>query len=1510
MSQPNTLTLECTPAAADSPDLAHWTLRFHQLTASGSLPKLPTKQQRIDLRWYFEEYLQWPFLEFRQRAAAIEAELVTLGKTLFKAIFKSSADAAEIYAEWMQGDAGVPTLQILSLIPAVLSVPWELLHDDFGFLNQRRRNPVAIYRTVATVRSHMMAQQIAMPLRILVVVARPDDQGFLDPRTSAQTIFAELQQLENDQKLKPGMIELEFLRPPTYDQLARRLQDATKPVHVLHFDGHGGFPTSRQTSQQDSLYKSADVPQGILAFENANYQGDDVKASRFAALLNDTGVRLVLLDACQTSVMDTSTSDDAEYQKQQALSSVATQLLTAGVPAVVAMSASVLPITTAIFFGEFYGLIAKGEPVPVALERARQALQSQPVRLHLARNSEHPADPISLADWWMPHFYQQVAINLTPTGKPRRPKPAKLSGFVENPLQRPFVGRAKELLQMERALLNGKIVLLYGFGGIGKTRLASEAAAWLTQTNLYHGALLLSFEHGGSQIALLSAIARHYELPEIDSHDLQAALQRFKPHLRSKPLLIIADNLESILPNAGNAELHVLDANERHALWDCVLGLRQAGAGIMLTCRDYDLQDSRLEQGPFTHLVAMRGLDAPAAYRFATTLLDDLAIDRRRAPKPQLSTLLTRLDHHPLAMGLTLRALRDPNLSIEQLLNDYSSALGQFTDEASPNQRHSSLEASLTYSLQRLSPDQREWLARLAPFEGGALEPYLLEITEIPAEQWPQLRAALEHAALIVPVAIEHIIVPFLRFHPTLTPYLRQQHPTSPELEQRFAVRYYQVSHYCYQQDRQNPQVIRALVRYELPNLQRAIQGLLSLKEINAAVDMADNLNKFYNNFGMQRERNLLNQQLAQHMVVNEQLSAAEYLHESGLGDADYSQGRYDQALQRFGQLVARIEQQPADQPRGVGSYQHCLTLTRIGRCLHRLGQPAQAQGFQQQALTMLEHLHSQAPDNTYLRQKSNCLIDLADCHRDQGQFAQAKNYYEQVLAIAKQLGDARNQAVSFGQLGLLALEQRQYAEANQHYAAALAICQHLNEPSMMAGCYHQLGMVAEQQQAWSSAEHYYRQSLAIEEGLRDSLGAAQTCNQLATVTASAGKPSEAEGWFQRALQTPNMPAINRARWLNNLANLLANQIQAGAWQSSRLAEALAYAEQALAIRKALDPAIAEIWTTFGILARLADLAAQTAQAAGYRQQERTAFAAHAANRWHIDQQFGQLITAIVAATQGNQELRAAVEQVLPQLDAKGWKISEAVQRIWAGERDWHDLCAEIGSNSALLIVRVLEELEKVGDNQHHAASSQPIPPIASQIAPWLAGERDEASFIGLLDAINHAVVTALHGNDESARKTLVTQLDALGQRDDLPMDDARIFVQTLQAWLRGDAAQWQTLLPQVSERFQAVITQMQIAIHPIYRQVMPLLQAAADALHRNDPTITDQLIDHLTTMSDQAAEGESEESPWMDAARALRAARAILHGEAIDVTGLGEIYQAMLGQLQAIAVNRPGTVK
>src|SRR5437016_6875067 len=132
-----------------------------------------------------------------------------------------------------------------------------------------------------------------------------------------------------------------------------------------------------------------------------------------------------------------------------------------------------------------------------------------------------------------------------------------------------FSGRAYELLQIERCLLHGQLVVMHGFGGVGKTALVRETADWLTRTKMYDTACFVSFEHGGDSATLLSALGTY--LGVYDGHynpdDRTAALARLKPALKEKPTLVIADNLESILPG-GEAPL---EAAVRTHLWGVLL---------------------------------------------------------------------------------------------------------------------------------------------------------------------------------------------------------------------------------------------------------------------------------------------------------------------------------------------------------------------------------------------------------------------------------------------------------------------------------------------------------------------------------------------------------------------------------------------------------------------------------------------------------------------------------------------------------------------------------------------------------------------------------------------------------------------------------------------------------------------------------------------------------------------------------------------------------------------------
>ena len=75
-------------------------------------------------------------------------------------------------------------------------------------------------------------------------------------------------------------------------------------------------------------------------------------------------------------------------------------------------------------------------------------------------------------------------------------------------------------------------------------------------------------------------------------------------------------------------------------------------------------------------------------------------------------------------------------------------------------------------------------------------------------------------------------------------------------------------------------------------------------------------------------------------------------------------------------------------------------------------------------------------------------------------------------------------------------------------------------------------------------------------------------------------------------------------------------------------------------------------------------------------------------------QQFEPLLQGIAAAVK-DEGLRAQIEPVLANLEQNGWRLTEAVHRIWAGERDAEALTAGIDGNSAQLVRRVLELLEQ-----------------------------------------------------------------------------------------------------------------------------------------------------------------------------------------------------------------------
>ena len=1235
-----------------------------------------TEQHQKDLRWYVETYSTGYMTEVDdRRAEQIAAQLKEWGKALFNQVF-GTRDAQRLFNAFQDSREKGRVVSLNAEQPKILALPWELLHDPQGNYLFNENPRISIRRKLKREGRKPFRVNPKNQLHLLFVISRPDDVSFLDPRTEPKAVLNALAVKGIEQ------VTVEFLRPATFDKLIKRLENTDLPqVDILHFDGHGEFDADgRYFEQAKQIFpegyagtKAGENSQvdrkniGYLAFEEEDGKKALIDAEKLGDMLHQQEVSLVFLSACQSGMVGTS----EESVDEEALGSIAVRLTKTGIPSIIAMTYSVLIDSTEKLSGEFYENLANGKAIAESLDNARRHLIRNPDRGERQRGQKRIT--LKLQDWFLPALYQSgedvpLLIN-SPAFLRKVRGDGEVGGDGGDQTLKPqhnlpkqpeagFFGRSRELWKIDRWFTqNTRRITLSGFGGQGKTSLAIEAGAWLQTTGMFSRVCFVDYANFQSVDALAVAVATLATVLQHSFLDAEAVI----PVLAQIPTLIILDNLEA-LPETALPPL--LTAAK---LWSEVGQTR-----LLLTTRSPELDHPDYSSTSLVHrLQTLRGLAAQDALDYVQRLMQFPPEPIYGVPQREiLLDLLELVDFHPLSIKVLVPQLKArPLAQLDQALQQ------AILDTSNLEEKDRSLVASLNLSLERLDERAKALLPRLGVFQGGAFELELLAITELTETDWSVLRAQLVNAGLIELEAVPGVNPPFIKFHPTLAPILllklRNTSPTSPteeaQLLARHRERYYQLSRYLYDEDNKNPDFARSIVRRELPNLLFAVDHALRLQE-DWAVEFVTILNFFLNFFGLNKTRQILTERASQQ---NSEVGSNDwYLAQSHTGERLLQAGQTQQAEIIFQQILAVLGETP--------SYQRCVTLGRLGRCLRSQGRSPEAAALCRQAIAVAQQLES---DNGVKRQIGNLQGVLGDVLILMGDYGAARTAYEQSLAIKEKIGDERGDPVVLGNLGTLALMEGNLGEATQYYQVALNRFQQLGEPESEAVAWHQLGMVYQAAEQWAEADQSYRESARINESQGNLTVAAKTWGQLAVVNQLVGNLDSAEDWYRKAIKgSEDVGArFSQSLALNNLASLLRQF-------SDRLPEARQAAEDSLAIKQTLDPNTAKIWNIYGILAEITAQQGETTTAQNYRRLERQSYLAAPVCR-HDLQQFAPQIEAIVDNWQD-------LELLLADLVENGWsELAQALARWQAGERNEDQLYQNLNYQQSAILHTVLSRL-------------------------------------------------------------------------------------------------------------------------------------------------------------------------------------------------------------------------
>ena len=645
------------------------------------------------------------------------------------------------------------------------------------------------------------------------------------------------------------------------------------------------------------------------------------------------------------------------------------------------------------------------------------------------------------------------------------------------PQTTPFVGRQAELTQIAHHLDRDdcRLLTLIGAGGIGKTRLALQAAEQALDA-FDDGVYFVHLAGISNPEFLVPTIMEALDYPMSGEADQKRQLLNY---LEQKEMLLVMDNFESLFSSTGDN-----DSGR-----NLVLEMVKIAPKVKLLVTSRERLDLQAEW-----LLTLQGLPyPPAETAFGAEMFEAVELFVQGAervwPDFALSTEWTQVVHicqllEGMPLGIELAAIWVAIMPCAEIVRELSRGLDiMSTTLHDIPTRHRSLEAVFDHSWQLLSEPERAVFKKLSVFRGdfdreaaqqvaGATLLILTALVNksllrvVSPGQYDMLEPLKQYAALQLAESATSTSSETQNRHGCYYLFFLQarekqlQGQVQPKTLEEINAGFKDIqTAWCWAVDHD---------RFDL--VEQACKSLFLFCDIQSRWHAGDTLFKYAIS---PLEPITETENLPEYQIISKLLACR--------GRLLYSRGEYLTARKMLEKSLHICSD--CDDPSWAAFNLHSLGLVAVAQ-----GEGQQAKQFAQKSLNLCQNLDSQWDEAWAL-----LVLGMADYFL--GEYTSGQKFSQQSLDLHRQLGNQHGEAASLNALGLISMAQyesaddkfktnkyktEKYVEAREYFRKNLAIRQDIGDRWGESTALHNLGFVHFRLQHYKRARDRFEASLKI----------------------------------------------------------------------------------------------------------------------------------------------------------------------------------------------------------------------------------------------------------------------------------------------------------------------------------------------------------------------------------------------------------------------------------------------